>query len=236
MNFKIYFLAFISIVILLVSCNDNKDMEKQDLLPTDELVNYQEKVIELSENGNEPDSTVLEYILQNPELYRFIDSNSELWTEGSEENLKSVYSGSLTALGYDVKELIKTTKAMFYNGLSCDSRIQPRVTYLVKKYRYKKLIQIPAGASLILPPSNIMSTIHPMGIKPGTSSTVGYTIEDVSTGSTYDTYYLVSEGSEITHNLLGQQIASVSNPVIIPCNIGVPRSFLFKYQYSTVEW
>jgi len=79
-------------------------------------------------------------------------------------------------------------------------------------YQYKKSIQIPTGATLIIPDDATMAKMSPMGAKPGTS-TIGYTSQLVSIGSIQDTYYLVTEGREITYNNLGQQVASADNPI-----------------------
>ena len=76
----------------------------------------------------------------------------------------------------------------------------------------------------------------PMGNKPGTSSTKGYVYEFISHGANYDTYYLITEGSEITHTVSGQQIAPLNDPVYLPCQIQIPQNIVFKYQYDTIEW
>lgn len=219
-------------VILIVSCSQEESFDNG----IKSIKENQEVVINKSDKGIETESEVLRQICENPELYLFEDSNSDLWKEESHDNLKSAYSASLTTTGYDVKSQISSGITNFYYGLVCESRIVPRTSYVWVKYRYKNLIQIPTGATLILPPSSIMSTMYPMGIEPGTTSTVGYSSELVSIGSTYDTYYLITECREITHNAIGQEVFPSSDPVILPCNIGVPSEFLFKYQYSIIEW
>ena len=142
----------------------------------------------------------------------------------------------INAIGYEIKTLMYTEVTMFPKGLACDTRIQRYVQYVYKKYQYKKIIQIPAGADLILPPLSVMSTIAPMGNLPGTTNSIGYSSLFVSTNGVYDTYYLITESREITHTAAGQQVAPLDNPIYMPCTINPPSQLLFKYQYSDIDW
>jgi hypothetical protein len=192
--------------------------------------------IKVSTEGFFPDSAIQKFILENPEYYVFGNSHSDLWVE--ESSFRSLTAQpSLNAYGYDIKVQISTGTTMFPKGLSCDSRIYTGTYYVYKRYQYKKSIQIPPNATLILPPDDFMITMTPIGTKPGTSSTKGYVSELISHGSDYDTYYLITEGSEITHTASGQQIASLNDPVYLPCHIQIPQNIVFKYQYTeAIEW
>ncbi|WP_297101557.1 hypothetical protein [uncultured Draconibacterium sp.] len=223
----IYLLSLISLVFV-VSCSDNED----EIIQADVQMEQSENIVLIPEDGIEPDSLIESIVASNPDAYVFEDSHSELWTN---ENLKSTTTTSLSVEGYDMKQYLSSFNTMFLSGLSCDSRIKSNITYLVKKYRYKKSIQIPKGATLILPPESYMGTMSPMGYLPGTSN-YGYSYELISSGNVYDTYYLMTEGSEIVYNIYGQQLFSLDNPVYIPCKVQTPHDIIFKYQYSVIEW
>lgn len=240
------YLIMLACAMLVVSCSQNEVYENiaetqiiEDAIEVSKknaVIMSDENVIVVSEEGLEPESVVQNLVEEYPEHYNFVDSNSQLWIEENNNGFGILASPPLTASGYDVKTQIGTaTTVMFSQGLACDSRVFPYVYYVAKKYQYKKTIQIPHNATLILPRKSIMEAMVPMGIEPG-KTTYGYSYELVSTGSTYDTYYLVTEGNEITHNVSGQQVAPANNPIYFPCNLRVPNDFLFKYQYSEVDW
>ncbi|MDR2963110.1 MAG: hypothetical protein LBU90_05720 [Bacteroidales bacterium] len=194
----------------------------------------QKEVIVTSEDGTEPMSVIQGFVKEHPEYYVFEDSHSDLWAENTVENT-NLKDAPLIASGYDYKTQISTATATYVKGLLCDNRIIAGVSYVTKKIQYKKTIQIPKGATLILPPISTMATMTPMGYVPGTSN-IGYAAVYVSTNTVQDTYYLVTEGTEITHNYMGQEIAPANNPVYVPCNLRIPSNFVFKYQYAAVEW
>jgi hypothetical protein len=229
---KSIYVFMLSSAIFAASCSQNEDLDKN----IKEQTEGKAEAICISSEGVEPESVTLRLISEKPEYYIFEDPNSDLWKAYSDNGLKSTTSAVLTTIGYDTKVSISSSKASFIFGLKCDTRVRPGVYYLYTRYQYKKMINIPKGATLILPPVSVMSAMYPMGIKPGTSSTTGYTCVLISSNSTQDTYYLVAEGNEITYNALGQQVAPGANPVFFPCGKGLPNNFLFKYQYQVIEW
>lgn len=103
----------------------------------------------------------------------------------------------------------------------------------MKTYLYKKAVQIPKGTSLSTPPPSLMASYSPiMGKYPGTNN-LGYSLSNlISSNSTHDTYHLVTEVNEITHNISGHQIASTNNPVYLPCSAITPNDFVFFYQIN----
>ncbi len=106
----------------------------------------------------------------------------------------------------------------------------------MKKYRYKKKIEIPEGATLIIPPESYMQGMSPMGYKPGTSN-FGYSALKISSGNNgHDTYYLMTDGREIAYDIYGHQLFPLNNPVYIPCRVQKPHEVIFKYQYSNINW
>lgn len=238
------FLVFSTISI--ISCSQNEVYENiadaqvvGDVNETSKINSFEvieDSVIKVSNEGFESESAVLNFIEQHPNYYKPVESNSHLWQEEDTKNRLGILSiPSITVSGYDVKTQIGFSTTMFPSGLSCDSRVFPYVYYLSKKYQYKKSIQIPHNATPILPPESIMTSLAPMGITPG-KTTIGYTYVLVSTGSVYDTYYLITEGNEITHNVNGQQVAPSNFPIYTPCNLRIPDNFIFKYQYSEIDW
>ncbi|MBK5215874.1 MAG: hypothetical protein JJE53_03675 [Candidatus Pacebacteria bacterium] len=230
LNKYIYCLSFLCLI-LVISCSKNED----DIIQPDMQMEKSDVIVIVSEDGVEPDSIIESIVENNPEAYIFENPNSELWINEDDGNLKSATTASLSVEGYDVKEYLSAYSTLFPSGLSCDSRIQTGIVYLVKKYRYKKSIQIPKGATLILPPESYMQGMSPMGYLPGTSN-YGYSSLLISSGNVYDTYYLMTEGSEIVYNIYGQQLFPLNNPVYIPCKVQTPHEVIFKYQYSIIEW
>lgn len=216
---------------LVISCSE----DDHDTIQPAVQIEKSGDVVLISEDGVEPDSITESIVSKNPEAYIFENPYSELWKNENDGNLKSVNSPPLSVEGYDVKQYLSSYSTMFLSGLSCDSRIQRNITYLVKKYRYKKTIQIPKDATLILPPDSYMQGMSPMGYKPGTNN-YGYSALKISSGNVYDTYYLMTEGSEIVYNIYGQQLFPLNNPVYIPCKVQTPHEVIFKYQYSIIEW
>lgn len=228
MKKAIYIILFMTL--FTVSCN-NKN----------ELMSPQNKdIVFINEDGSEPDSVVRSWIKNNPELYKFTNPHSEFWVEENYINSKmkrvATSQPSISVTGYDIKTQINSSVGAFPYGVKCEPRISRYVSYVVIKYQYKKFITVPKGASVILPPDNIMSNFTPMGIKPGTINQYGYTLAFVSTDGINDTYYLITEGFEITHNASGQQVAPLDDPIYIPCKFIKPSNIVFKYQYSSIDW
>jgi hypothetical protein len=228
---KLSIIFLLSYIIFAASCSQNENFDNNFKAQAE----GQSDIINISYEGIEPEYVISKLLNEKPECYLFNDSNSDLWEMDSDKSLKSISSAFYTVVGYDKKVSISSSKASFIRGLTCDSRVLPGVIYLYTKYQYKKTIVIPKGATLILPPISVMNIMYPMGIKPGTS-TIGYTCELVSSNSINDTYYLVTEGNEITYNIKGQQVAPAANPIFFPCGMGLPNNFLFKYQYQKIEW
>lgn len=215
-------------IILCFSCT------QEDSYIEETVTINEDSEIQISVDGYFHESFIAEQISNNPSLYEFENNNSHLWLDESNSNLKSATSGSFSVLGYDNKTVIGTTVGTLYS-LSCDSRIIPGA-YIIKRYRYTKMIQIPAGATLVLPSNEYMSNMYPMGIMPGETSIRGYTAQLVSSGNMFDTYNLITEGSQITHNSIGQRIVPVSEAICIPCQCGHPWNNIWKYQYTYVNW
>jgi hypothetical protein len=177
--------------------------------------------------------------IENQEGYNFVDSNSELWNEND-----TVYSVPASAVltksspipsYYTSIKQLGTEKRAFAYTLSCDSRLQKYLPYLLKKELYVAQIQIPKNSSLILPPSSVMNSYSPMGLLP-TGSGHGYSMEKVRTTTTHDIYNLMTQIWSITHTLMGAQVASLNNPIYPSCQMHNPKDICFYYQYSTVDW
>lgn len=182
-------------------------------------------------NHETPKDFLEKLINSNPEKYQFEDSHSELWMKNG--MLRSG-SASIYVTGYEHTEYIGSEKCIFSRPQE-DTRLITYTYYVAKTYRYIKVIQIPKGASLILPPDEVMAKFNPMGYKPGTYQ-YGYSAKSERSDNIYDTYHLINEVIEITHTLSGQQIAPDSNPAYCTKRIYTPIQYIFQYQYSTVNW
>ncbi len=186
-----------------------------------------------SEDGTLSNEFLLKLQKDYPEKFVFGEDHSDLWPNG---NGLRASSEPYIVSGFDTKELIKTTVSMFPLGSSCDLRIAPGIYYIENFYHYIKYIQVPKGATVILPPESVMATFQPMGIIPGTLNKYGYTYAFVWGNNTHDTYALITQIFEITHTSLGQQMAPLDNPVYGPCKAYYPINMVFKYTYSDVVW
>ncbi len=182
-----------------------------------------------------PDS-IIKNVPENSDKYVFEDSHSELWVE--ESNLKATTTSEpLLATGYDIKEKVGTETTMYTGYSSSEPRLVPYVSYLVIKYQYKKVIQIPKNATLILPPDDIMSAYRPMGYMPGAGYKLGYRFAKVRTDNYFDTYYLITEIYEITHTTSGSQVAPADDPIYAFTGMRYPKDLVFKYQYTEqINW
>lgn len=121
---------------------------------------------------------------------------------------------------------------MFSSATSLEPRIIPFVTYVCNIYQYKKTVQIPKGATLALPPEATMNQYVPMGFLPGYTNKFGYVSSNlISSNSTQDTYYLITESREITYNISGQQVATEDNPIFVHPTLKKPSDYIYPYQY-----
>ncbi|MDR0613349.1 MAG: hypothetical protein LBG45_07730 [Dysgonamonadaceae bacterium] len=226
---KIYSFLFLLCVVIISSCTQNEVLN--DVIGDGSATEHEmsSDVVIVSRDGQEPDSEIQKRVDGNIDKYQFGNPHSELWKESM---LRS--STNLTVGGYDTKVEVDSYTIMFPQGYACDSRIYTSQYYIQKTYQYKKTIQVPNGTSVAIPPQSIMGTYSPMGRIPGTSK-IGYAISNlIPSNNTYDTYHLITEVREITHNISGQQIAPLNNPVYSPCNAITPNNFVFVYQI--IEW
>ncbi|MDR0614045.1 MAG: hypothetical protein LBG45_11400 [Dysgonamonadaceae bacterium] len=229
MKKNIYFLI---LSLLVWSCSQDAVINNESPLKQDQRLN---SIIMSSDDAIIPDS-VIHYVIETSEQYLFEDPHSELWVK--ESNLRSDISDPILATGYDIKEQVGTGTVMFSSSSTVEPRIVPHVSYLYKKYQYKKVIQIPKDATLILPHVDIMHAYRPMGYNPGrTDRKLGYASVKVPTDNNYyDTHHLVTEIWEITHNISGQQVAPANNPIYTFVGFRFPANIIFKYQYESINW
>jgi hypothetical protein len=225
-----YHLLIIS-VMFLSSCSQRDEFKNESADNSKSQKSSLENVVVVNNEGEEPDSILQLRVAEHPEDYTFCNPHSELWKESLFRS-----ASDPIVVGYAIVTKISESISLFYQGYLCDNRIFTMQSYIVKTNQYKAVIKIPHGATLVLPPPSIMATYSPMGNVPGTTNTVGYSAVSVSTDNSYDTYYLVTEIREITHNSSGQQIAALDNPVYIPCSAYTPSALAFKYQYDLINW
>lgn len=231
------FLLFltVSVAVFFTACSND------DIIGVDpgQSKTIQSKVVTTSSNGILPDSIYKTIMEENPNLYKFGESNSHLWVDEYENGLKSTSSTQKT-IGYDSKITLKTWKNAFPWGLIHDSRVPANTTvYLAELVQYHKQITVPKGASVILPPKSYMETIVNMGRFPGGTATqnyheTGYEYRFVKSSSSGDTYDLVTECVQVEFNILGQWV--FNPPVFVNANAKNPNTFEFKYQYSFNSW
>lgn len=191
-------------------------------------------VVIISPEGKESQSAIQQRIEKNPELYIFSNPYSEFWKEDS--NLRSA---PLVEYGYDIKEYVASYVSRLPEGYLYDDRLVAGRDYIVKAYFYKKMIYVPKGMTILIPPSSLMDSFYPMGYLPGTNQ-AGYTLSPlIFCDGTYDAYCLITEVREITHDASGQQVAELDNPVYFPYHAENPSNYAFKYQYidsAEFEW
>ncbi|MEG2600061.1 MAG: hypothetical protein RSA66_11380 [Muribaculaceae bacterium] len=226
-NYSVLFV--VATIALVLSCSQSQEesLTKSYDNQASKHVMIDDDIIVMGEDGKMPDSEIQKIVSKKPENYQFGNPNSELWQE------KSLRAPSLTVSGYDSKVEINTGKTTFAKGYTCDSRIIAFEYYIVKTYQYKKTVQVPKESTISIPPQSIMANYKPMGCVPGTNN-VGYSMSNPISDNTHNTYQLISEAREITHNLMGQLIAPLNNPVYLPCNAIKPSDFVFVYQVT--DW
>lgn len=230
---KISFFLFVTMIISFSSCSQDENTEinqkESDKFAT---TNFNEPFIISADNPSIPEVVCSSY---NDEI-NLINSNSELWI--NETNLtKANKSGTISVSGYDKKTIIRDKNAKYrfpYGYL--DKRMDTGTTYIGQYCRYRKLIEIPKGYTLILPPPEIMSKYPNMGsIPPPPNNTqIGYGSEFYRTIDNKDQYYLITDVVEISYDLTGRLM--FNPPVYIPYNFKESKSMVFKYQYDNIEW
>lgn len=227
--------CFLSLLVImsLSSCSQDEDIT----LPKDgtsgiTTPNFPSTLSTSSDNIFIPDEVYQSF----NENTNFQESNSELWIDESKGMLRSS-SGTITVTGYTTRIPVtgKNYKVYFPQGY-LDKRVRKDVIYLAEYFRYRKLIEIPKGYTLVLPPKEVMSTIKNVGMipPPPSNQQIGYHAEYYKTVKDKDQYYLVTDIVELVYNIEGREMFKPA--VYIPYNVTQPSTLTFKYQYLDLEW
>lgn len=229
---KFIYLLIVFVITSLVSCSQDEAIDNQQNNKTGKIISgFEETFVTTAEIGIP--SLVLEYA---NEEYNFVNPNSERWIEDSNTLTKSG-SGLQTVTGYTFRNPLtsKNYKTIFKDGYP-DPRVTNRSTVYIAEYiRYRHLIEIPKGYSLVLPPANVMAATKNMGAPANaTKNQIGYNAEYIGEKNGRDQYYLVTDVVEVVYDLQGRQC--FSPPVYIPYNVTNPKTMVFKYQYEEYSW
>lgn len=166
----------------------------------------------------------------------FLQTDTTLWISEtrSPNTTKNIY-------GITRKKFLGTSKAFISvnNGWTTDKRIVS-AAYICYHYHYIKEIEIPKGATLILPPGEIMKNLV-MGANPAGGNQRGFAAAKIATRGDYDVYQLVTGVVEITHDLAGRlvYIPPVYDPQILTSSSEkeAQGKINFKYQYQVdLSW
>lgn len=230
---KLLFFLGITIAVFFTACS-NDEMNDSDVTG----LNGKTDVINITRDGVFPDSITKSLIASYPEFYTFDKSNSDLWIHETGNGTRAA-GMTISVTGYNYVRDVKNYKIAFPSGLIYDSRVpKTDAVYLACIKQYSKDIRIPKGATLVIPPQNIMGAMKNMGRHPGgkaeTLNIIGYDAKYSSTYNGEDIYELITETVEMTHNIEGKEVFRPA--VYIPGEVTNPSQFVFIYQYYLIQW